>query len=127
MSKEEKPSLQNVTVGNRSVVIGGNVTGSTIMTGDGNVQQGATVEEFRSLLAELREAIRTSELDADTKRRLEKRAENVEDEVQSAAPSKPDVIGDLTTMANVLEKAATLGEKLAPMAAKLVPWASALF
>lgn len=127
MGKEEKPSLQNVTVGNRGVVIGGNVTGSTIMTGDGTIQQGATIEEFRSLLADLREAIRTSELDADTKRRLEKRAENVEDEVQSATPSKPDVIGDLNTMADVLGKAATLGEKLAPMAAKLVMWASALF
>lgn len=127
MSKTDKPSLQNVTVGSRGVVIGGNVTGSTINTGDSTGQQGATIEEFRSLLAELREAIRTSELDADTKRRLDQRAENVEEEVKSEAPSRPDVVGDLSTMADVLGKAATLGEKLTPMAVKLVEWASVLF
>jgi len=126
MSDSSKPSIQNVHVGSRGVFVGGDVRKSTITTGDA-VRQGASIEEFRSLLAELREAIRTSGLDADTKRRLEKRAENVEDEVQSAAPSKPDVVGDLTTIADVLEKAATLGEKLAPMAARLVVWASALF
>ncbi len=123
MSDSDKPFIQ---VGSRGVYVGGDVKKSTITTGD-TVRQGATIEEFRTLLAELREGIRASSFDADTKTRLEKRAANVEDEVKSAAPSQPDIVGDLSTMTEVLGKAATLGEKLAPMAQKLVLWASALF
>ncbi len=114
-----KPFISNVNVGSRGVYVGGNVEGSTITTGDSTVQQDASIEELRSLLAELREGVRASMLDDDTKADLEAEAAGVERQIGREAPNSSLLLGKIETVLNVLLQASAAGEKLVPMARRL--------
>jgi hypothetical protein len=68
---------KNVSGGERSVVIGGNVSGSTIATGDGNV-----VTNTQNLFAPIYRAIEQSALPTQDKADIAAEVQEVESEVQ---------------------------------------------
>ena len=114
-----------------------------IITGDGNVvgdhssatvikqvTEGATLEEFLRLLAELRQALPTSGLDPDTAEVIEADVQVVEEQAQKEKPSAPVIVAKLKSIAEVLTASgavATAAQKLLPLAQQALTWAQQLF
>jgi len=117
-----------ITAKNRSVAIGRNALGNTIVTGDGNrVEQGASMDEFLALLEELRQGLRDAPLAADVAEDLEAEAADVERKARREAPNGAMILGKLKTITEVLSGAAGVGEKLVPLARRLGEMAAVLF
>lgn len=121
------------TAGDRGVAVGGNVTGSTIVTGDGNVantQQGISLEEFRSLLADIRGLARQADLEERKARTIEADVIAVEEESKESKPDGNFIVNRLEGIIKVLKAAGNLtdaGKKLFPLAEKALEWGVGLF
>lgn len=121
-----------ITAGERSVVIGGNVADSSIVTGDHNVvshRQGVTLEAFQSLLGEIRGLIHYAGLEERKARTLEADVQVVEEEVQQPKPDKSILVSKLEGITKVLKAAGNLtdvGQKLLPLAEKALEWGTGL-
>ena len=119
--------------GERGVAIGGSVKASTIITGDRNVvgvRQAATLQEFVSLLAELRRLVPQSGLDADTAQIVEADVRVAQEQVAKPQPSRAIILSKLKGVAEMLTTAAGAAEaaqKLVPLAHKAAEWAGQLF
>ena len=114
-----------------------------IITGDGNVvgdhssatvikqvTEGATLEEFLRLLAELRQALPTSGLDPDTAEVIEADVKVVEAQAQKKQPGKAIIVSKLKGIAEVLTATgavATATQKLLPLVQQALSWAQQLF
>ena len=113
------------------------------ITGDGNVvgdqssatvikqvTEGATLEEFLRLMAELRQTLPASGLDADTAEVVEADVKVVEEQAQKEKPSAPVIVAKLKGIAEVLAASgavATAAQKLLPLAQQALTWAQQLF
>lgn len=133
-----------IQVGERSVVAG-SIKESFIQTGDTvGVQQGATVEQFLELLAEIRRLLAESGLDKDTIQVVDGEYREVEERASKPKPNRAVILGKLkgaaealTTAAAAAEagqkllplarQAAEAGQKLLPLARQAAEWAGQLF
>ncbi|MCX6032990.1 MAG: zinc ribbon domain-containing protein [Chloroflexi bacterium] len=125
---------QRVVAGERSVAIGGNVTGSAIVVGDRNVvgqpSTSVTAAEFTRLLAELRAALSQAGLDADTAEVVDADVQVVQEQAVKPKPNRTIIVSKLEGVTRLLTAAAgaaTTGEKLLPLAQQAVAWAGQLF
>jgi hypothetical protein len=157
MSKKAKPQPNGVDTGGGAYV-GGNVTAGgdfvgrdkVVVTGDGNVvgdhssatvikqaNQGATLDEFRALLAELRQELAQAGLDADTAEVVDADVRTVEEQAAKPQPKGAiilsklkgvaEVIGGATGVLTATGGAASAAQKLLPLAQKAVEAARLLF
>ena len=148
MTKKKQP--QHIDTGG-GAYIGGDVKASgdfvgrdqVIITGDGNVvgdqssatvikqvTEGATLEEFLRLLAELRQALPAAGLDPDTAEVIEADVQVVEEQAQKEKPSTAVIVAKLKSIAEVLTASgavATAAQKLLPVAQQALTWAQQLF
>ena len=120
-----------IQAGDRNVVAGGDITDSMIHTGDTvGVQQGATLEEFLHLLAEIRRLLPQSGLDKDTADAVDADYRVVEEHASKPKPNRAVILGKLKGAAAALTTAAAAaeaGQKLLPLAMKAAEWAGQLF
>ena len=148
MTKKKQP--QPIDTGG-GAYIGGDVKAEgdfvgrdqVIITGDGNVvgdqssatvikqvTEGATLEEFLRLLAELRQALPAAGLDPDTAEVIEADVQVVEEQAQKEKPSTAVIVAKLKSIAEVLTASgavATAAQKLLPLAQQALTWAQQLF
>ncbi|HHE70921.1 MAG TPA: hypothetical protein ENL34_01380 [Chloroflexi bacterium] len=148
MTKKKQP--QHIDTGG-GAYIGGDVKAEgdfvgrdqVIITGDGNVvgdqssatvikqvTEGATLEEFLRLLAELRQALPAAGLDPDTAEVIEADVQVVEEQAQKEKPSTAVIVAKLKSIAEVLTASgavATAAQKLLPVAQQALTWAQQLF
>lgn len=146
--KKEQP--QSIDTGGGAYIggevkAGGDFVGrdQVIITGDGNVVgdgssatvikqvgEGATLEEFLRLLAELRQALPAAGLDPDTAEVIEADVKVVEEQAQKEKPNAPLIVAKLKSIAEVLTAAGTVAtatQKLLPLAQQAFTWAQQLF
>jgi hypothetical protein len=124
---------QVVHASDRGVAVGGDVRDSTIVTGDENVmraQQGATLEEFAELLAQLRQLVAQSGLDRDAVEVVEGDFRVVQEQAEKPQPSRAIILSKLKGVTELLT--ATVGaaeavQKLLPLAQQALQWAGQLF
>ena len=117
---------------NRSVSIGGNMTGSTIQTGDGNT---ASVQfhqttlppagsvDIKTELNALRDLL--VQIDSPDRRKIDNALADVEDELKKPEPDKGEVGQALERAFNYAQKAEGFSaaiEKLQPRMTKVVAW-----
>lgn len=94
------------------------------------VTEGATLEEFLRLIAELRQALPAAGLDQDTAEVIEADVQVVEEQAQKEKPSAPVIVAKLKGIAEVLTATgavATAAQKLLPLAQQALTWAQQLF
>ena len=148
MTKKKQP--QPIDTGGGAYIggdvkAGGDFVGrdQVIITGDGNVvgdqssatvikqvTEGATLEEFLRLLAELRQALPAAGLDPDTAEVIEADVQVVEEQAQKEKPSTAVIVAKLKSIAEVLTASgavATAAQKLLPVAQQALTWAQQLF
>jgi len=113
------------------------------ITGDGNVigdhsrstvikqtTQGASVEEFRRLIAELKQGLAQAGLDEDTSAAVAADVRTVEEQVAKPQPRGAIIVSKLksiTEMLTAVAGTAAAAGKLLPLAQKAVEWAGQLF
>jgi hypothetical protein len=113
------------------------------ITGDGNVigdnnrvnvdksqTTGITVEEFRRLLRDLQDAVRTSSLDSETREMVESDLKAVEVQAVREKPNRAVIFGRLNGILSVLATADGvwgLTERARPLAERALEWAQRLF
>lgn len=125
-------TLPSESQSDRSVRIGGNVTGSVVQTGNGNVasvsfQQASLPQpemvDISAEVAALRELL--TQLESVDKRKIENALEDAEDELQKLEPGKDEVGQALDRALKYAEKAngfAEAIEKLQPHIEKAAGW-----
>ena len=118
--------------GDRSVNIGGNVTGSSIVTGDDNVVQTTYQQvtlpppdsvDISAELRDLREAL--AGLDSPDRRKIENALGDAEDELAKSDPDKDEVGNAVDRALKYASKAqgfAEVAEKLAPHVKNAAAW-----
>ncbi|CAG1023459.1 Internalin A [Patescibacteria group bacterium] len=101
-SKQEKKTVNDYSI-HSNITITGNVTGSTISGRDSHIQttQGMTKEEFLKLLQEFKQELNNSGLE-DSKK-LIKRVETVEEEMDSSKPDKDLINSSLNNINKALD------------------------
>lgn len=119
---------------------GGAFVGGSVDTGGGPFigrdhvtttisRQGITLEEFGTLLAEMRGLIPQAGLEERKAQDIEAEVVKVEEEAQAAQPDRSVVVGKLEYITKILKAAGNLtdeGKKLLPLAAKALEWGSLL-
>ena len=115
------------------ITIGGNVTGSTLVVGNGNLvnapQTSGSVAELAQLIREIRAQLPQANLDMDTVEAIEGDFHVVENQLAKPEPKKALVLPKLKSIAEVLGTAVAAGEavqKLAPMIQQALTWAQHL-
>lgn len=117
----------------RSVNVHGALSGSTIITGDGNqVQAGPapTPEEFSQLLAQIQAMLAQANLQPGEYQELDADLRTVVEQVEKPKPNKAIILKSLGGMVEFLANAATVATvapQLAEMSAQALTWAKALF
>ena len=147
--KKSKTDQQQINTGGGAYV-GGNVDtagapfigrdqvtkatgGSVINTGHGNVvgqKQGASLEEFAHLLAEMRKLLPQEGLAPDVVEVIDADFRVVEEQAAKEKPTGAIIVSKLegaAKMLTTLSGAAVAAQKLAPLAQKAVEWAGQLF
>ena len=120
-------------VGDRGVAVGGSVSGSTIVTGDGNrveLASNVTLQEFLALLAELRALIPQAGLEERRVSTLVQDLRLVQEEAGAARPDRPLIVTRLKGVTGGPEGAGAAQEAdkmLLPMAEKALAAARNLF
>ena len=120
------------TAGAGGVAVGGNMTGSNVITGDNNVatnQQGITQEALLQLLAEMRGLIHQAGLEERKARIIEGDVQVVEEEAKTPKPDSAIIAGKLEGMTKILEAAGNLtesGKKLLGHAKQALTWVGLL-
>jgi transposase len=120
-----------VQAGPGGVAIGGDAIDSAIHGGDAlGLQQGATLDQFVRLLAEMRRLVPQAGLEADEAEVIEGDFRVVEEQVQKPQPSGAIILSKLKGVTELLTTAVAASEaaqKLLPMAQQAVEWAGKLF
>jgi hypothetical protein len=130
---QEVTGRDRITVGDRGVAVGGSLSGSTIVTGDGNrVELGSnvTLQEFRALLAELRALMPQAGLEERRASILVQDLRLVEEEAGAARPDRALIVTRLKGVTEALKGPALPQEAdkmLLPMAEKALAAARNLF
>lgn len=121
---------KGATGGHRNISVGGNVTGSTLVTGDGNVTiTEASRDDLLRLLAEMQALVRQSGLDERQTRVVEADVQAAEDEAKAPEPSRTIIASRLEGMTRILNAASGLteaGRKLLAHAEKALSWVGML-
>ena len=118
--------------GKNSVVIGGNATGNTVVTGSGNVignTSGSSLEDLCALLQQMQAMLPQAGLDEDTVESIEGDFVVVEKQLAKPEPKKSIVLPKMQSIAGTLASTVVAGEaiqKLAPMAQQAIAWVKAL-
>lgn len=144
-------SNQVIAAGRGSVAAGRDMTGNTIVTGgglhvkgDGNafgtnnttnvskttVSQGVTLEEFTTLLAQIKETLTAAPIDDKVRRAILADVEVVEAETKDSQPSLPIIESKLNSIASIAKTAAGIGAaaaSLLPLVQKAIEYAPLLF
>ena len=122
-----------VSGGERSVVVGGNVNNSAIVTGDGNLvggsTQGVRLEDLLRLVQAMRDLLPQANLDEDTAEMVAGDFQVLETQLAKPEPKKAVVLPKLKEIAEALTLVVGAGEavqKLLPMAQQAVQWAGQL-
>ncbi len=130
----DKDSKQGaVSAGTRGVAIGGNATGNVIVTGDGNAvkaEQGATIEAFTRLLAELRQAVANADLDPEIAEEIDTDLKKAERQAAQPEPKGSLILKQVKGVADLLSSLTGAAEsvgKLLPLASKAAEMAGRLF
>lgn len=124
---------KNVAAGERSVSIGGNVTGSTIITGDNNlVQTGGdvTLEQFTDLIKQMSDLLPKVDLPKDDKSEIQEDLARVQSEAEKPEPNKRILLKRLGSVVEFLANTATVvtaAPQLVEMGQKALEWAKLLF
>ena len=148
-----------IASGRGSVAIGGNVSGSVITTGSGNVistgstnikgdgnvfgsgntvnvtkttitQQGATLNEFAALIAQMRELLQFSGLGDDDRETVETNLKTIEREAEKEKPRLRLIESALSSIKSLIESTESIGSaaaKLMPMLSQAADFARQLF
>lgn len=131
MTQEDPKKIHtHNTAINRGVVVTGDMTGNTVVTGDLNqvhTQTAITREDFFKALSELRQELATAELEKDIAADLQQEAAAAEELARREKPNRSLLVGKLKTILDVLGSAASTGDKLVPVARQLVEWGGQLF
>ena len=110
-----------VTIGPRGVYAGGDISGSTIVTGNGNVvgspATDVSLADLTDLLAQIRALLPAAGLDEDSAEVIESDLDVVEKQVARDKPKRAIVVAKLKTIAEIMGAAGGL----AAAAGKLVP------
>ena len=121
-----------VSGGSNSVVVGGSVTGSTLVAGIGNLvgtSQAVNIEQVLGVLKDFRQALPKSGLDKETVEAIEVDVQNAEKQLAKPEPKKHLVLPKLESVVATLTGLAGAGEavqKLLPMAQQALAWAQQL-
>jgi|SRR5947209_2311513 len=142
---------QVIAAGKGSVAAGRDMTGNTIVTGgglhvkgDGNAfgmnnttnvlktttSQGATLDDFKTLLAQIKETLTAAQIDDKVRRAILADVEAVEAETKDSQPSLPIIGSKLNSIASIARAAAGLGAAAAtllPLVQKAIEYAPLLF
>ena len=122
-----------VSTGSRAVAIGGNVTGSTIVTGNGNVvaaHKAASMEDFMTLLQELRQGVMDANLAPDKAQDIDADLQTAQRHANKPQPRGNLIVGSVKAVAETLsslKEPVVVVEKLLPLATKLSEMAGRLF
>jgi len=134
--REEQEGARRVDTGGAAYV-GGNVRTGRDFVGRDHVEihvtGGVTVEQFRDLLAQIRQGLREAGLDPDIAEVIEGDFRVIEEQTKKEKPNKAIVLSKLESISEVLKTTAaaatiaTAGVKLAPLMEKAIQWAQQLF
>ena len=118
--------------GKNSVVVGGNVSGSTIVTGNenvvGQIKEGS-LEALRKLVQEMRELLPAAGLEEDEVEVIEGDFEVLAKQLAKPEPKKGIVLPKMESIAGMLTSTVVAGEaiqKLTPMIQQAIAWVKAL-
>jgi len=107
---------RNLNVGNDSIAIGGNISGSTIIMGDGNIVNSISPsDDLEKLLHQIQGSINSVELDIDTIDEIKSDLARVREQMEKSEPNKEIILKRLRSSQDYLSlitKAAPITELL---------------
>ena len=114
------------------VIVSGEISGGTLVVGDGNTvntSKEASLKELSNLVTEIHALLPEAQLDDDTLEVLEGDFKVVETQLAKTEPKKVFVLPKLKSIAEALGTAVIAGEavqKLVPMVQQAITWAQQL-
>ena len=136
MTGKERNESRQVDTGG-GLYIGGDVNVGRDLIGRDHIEvhvtRGATVEQFRELLAQIRQELQGAGLERELAQLIEAEVRLVEEQTRKEAPDKAIVISKLHGIREALQTTAsaatitTAGVELAPLVERAIQWAQQLF
>jgi hypothetical protein len=129
--RPEREAPRQVDTGGGAYV-GGDVHAGGDFVGRDQVQitTGVTVDQFRELLAQIRQEVQQAGLEPDVAEVIDADVRVIEEQAKKKEPNKAIVVSKLASIGEVLKSTAaiaTASATLAPLVQKAIQWAGQLF